>query len=234
MKILAIGHAELGNALRPGIELQWQDIEVLTATNAAAGLRKFFQESPDMVLLGAGMRQTDAFDVLEQIRRVSDVPLLLLTPRTDEIYQVRGLELGADDCVTGPFTPPRLLARIRAILRRAGMCTPVNRAADFEAGDVAMHFQNRELTVAAEAIKLTRVEYTLLYHLVCNAGQLMSAEVLLEGVFRLGYSPTPDQLKVYIHRLRRKLYRPGGPGYIETERGRGYRFVHPRHLAPAA
>jgi two-component system KDP operon response regulator KdpE len=154
----------------------------------------------------------------------------MLTARGEDIDQVRGLELGADDYVPKPFSHLALLARIKAVLRRAEMPPPVDMLPDFTAGDIAIHFQNEEVTIAGEPVKLTPVEYKLLYHLVRNAGRLMPHQALLDRVWGSSYDAGPEYLKVFISRLRAKLRRPGQPEYIQTERGRGYRFVRPHEV----
>src|SRR5207244_930450 len=108
------------------------------------------------------------FEVLKAIRHVSDVPVIMLTGRGDDVDQVRGLELGADDYVAKPFSHLALMARIKAALRRAEMPPLVESLPDFQAGDLAIHFQNHEVTVGGAPVKLTPVEYKLLYHLVRN------------------------------------------------------------------
>ncbi len=102
---------------------------------------------------------------------------------------------------------------------------------DFQAGDLAIHFQNQEVTVGGEPVKLTPIEYKLLYHLVCNVGHLLPHQALVNRVWGGDYEAGPEYLKVFVSRLRSKLRRRGGPEFIETERGRGYRFVRPRELA---
>jgi two-component system KDP operon response regulator KdpE len=228
MKVLVIDDDPgVRDALEVGIELQWQDAHVVCAENGEVGVDRFFSEEPDMVLVDVSMPRMNGYEVVQAIRRVSDVPVIMLTGRTDEVDQVRGLELGADDYVTKPFGHLALLARMRAVLRRAELPPPVQALPDFEAGDLAIHFQNHEVTVAGEKINLTPVEYKLLYHLVRNAGHLLPHEALLERVWGSDYEASPEYLKVFISRLRSKLRREGGPEYIETERGRGYRFVKP-------
>src|SRR5919202_935478 len=171
---------------------------------------------------------------LNSSRQVSDVPVIMLTARGDDVDQVRGLELGADDYVSKPFSHLALMARIKAAIRRAELPPPVQALPDFQAGDLAIHFQNQQVTVGGEAVKLTPVEYKLLYHLVRNAGHLMPQQALLDRVWGSDYEAGPEYLKVFISRLRTKLRRQGGPEYIETERGRGYRFIRPRPVAAAA
>jgi len=179
------------------------------------------------------MPRMNGFDVLKAIRQVSDVPVIMLTARDEDVDQVRGLELGADDYIGKPFSHLALMARIKAALRRAELPAPVQAVPDFAAGELAIHFQNQEVTVRGEAVKLTPVEYKLLYHLVRNAGHLLPHEALLDRVWGSNYEASPEYLKVFVSRLRAKLRRPGSPEYIETERGRGYRFVRPHDGAAA-
>jgi two-component system KDP operon response regulator KdpE len=235
MKILVVDDdPRLREALEVGLQLQWQDAEVLVAADGEAGLELFFQDEPDVVLLDVSMPRMNGFDVLREVRRVSDVPVIMLTARGEDVDQVRGLELGADDYVPKPFSHLALMARIKAVIRRAEMPPPVESLPDFTAGELAIHFQNQEVTLAGEPVKLTPIEYKLLYHLVRNAGHLMPHQALLDRVWGADYDAGPEYLKVFISRLRAKLRRPGGLDFIETERGRGYRFVRPRDLAATA
>ncbi|MBV8715922.1 MAG: response regulator transcription factor [Chloroflexi bacterium] len=231
MKILVVDDdARLREALEVGLQLQWEDAHVLSAADGESGLDLFFEEEPDVVLLDVTMPRMNGFDVLKAIRRVSDTPVIMLTARGEDVDQVRGLELGADDYVPKPFSHLALMARIKAVLRRAEMPPPVDNLPDFVAGDLAIHFSNEEVTVAGQTVKLTPVEYKLLYHLVRNAGHLMPHQALLDRVWGADYDAGPEYLKVFISRLRAKLRRPDGPEYIQTERGRGYRFVRPLDL----
>src|SRR5207249_6477386 len=140
-----------------GIALQWEDAHVIAASDGEAGLELFFNEEPDIVLLDVTMPRMNGFEVLKAIRQVSDVPVIMLTARGEDVDQVRGLELGADDYVPKPFSHLPLMARIKAVLRRAEMPPPVDNLPDFTAGDLAIHFQNEEVTVAGQAVKLTPV-----------------------------------------------------------------------------
>jgi two-component system KDP operon response regulator KdpE len=232
MKVLVVDDDQrLREALEIGVQLQWQDAQVLTANDGESGLDRFFNEEPDVVLLDVSMPRMNGFEVLKAIRQVSDVPVIMLTARGEDVDQVRGLELGADDYVAKPFSHLALMARIKAALRRAELPPPVQALPDFQAGDLAIHFQNQEVTVAGQPVKLTPVEYKLLYHLVRNVGHLLPHQALLDRVWGGDYEASPEYLKVFVSRLRAKLRRPDGPEYIETERGRGYRFVRPRELA---
>jgi two-component system KDP operon response regulator KdpE len=232
VKVLIVDDdAALLDALAVGFQLQWEDAEVLTANDGGAGLERFFESSPDVVLLDVNMPGRSGFEVLQQIRRVSDVPVLMLTARGEELDQVRGLQLGADDYVVKPFGHLALLARIRAVLRRAELAPPLEALPDFAAGDITVRFQDHRVTVGGDPVKLTPVEYRLLYHLVRNAGRVLPHQLLLDRVWGEAYGATLDYLKVFVSRLRAKIERPGGPRYIQTERGLGYRFVKP---GPAA
>ncbi len=234
MKVLVVDDdARLRDALEIGIQLQWEDARVLTASDGEVGLDRFFNEEPDIVLLDVTMPIKNGFEVLKAIRQVSDVPVIMLTARGEDIDQVRGLELGADDYIAKPFSHLALMARIKAALRRAELPPPVQALPDFQAGDLAIHFQNQEVTVGGQQIKLTPVEYKLLYHLVRNAGHLLPHQALLDRVWGGDCDASPEYLKVFVSRLRAKLRNGHGFEYIETERGRGYRFVRPRVLAAA-
>ena len=234
MKVLVIDDdPHVRDALDVGIQLQWQDAHVICAENGEVGIDRFFSEEPDIVLIDVSMPRMNGYEVLQAIRRVSDVPVIMLTGRAEETDQVRGLELGADDYVTKPFSHLALMARMRAVLRRAELPPPVQALPDFQAGDLAIHFQNQEVTLAGERVNLTPIEYKLLYHLVRNVGHLLPHEALLDRVWGSGYEASPEYLKVFISRLRAKLRREGGPEYIQTERGRGYRFVRPHDASLA-
>jgi DNA-binding response OmpR family regulator len=229
MKILVVDDdPEILDALTVGMQLQWQEAEVLSARDGEQGLERFYESDPDVVLLDVSMPHKNGFEVLQHIRRISDVPVIMLTARGEEIDQVRGLELGADDYVVKPLTHLVLLARIKAVLRRTQMPQPINALPDLVAGDLAINFQNHELTLRGQPVKLTPVEYKLLYHLVRNAGRVMPHQALLDRVWGSDADATPDHLKVFISRLRTKIEPdPAGHHFIETERGLGYRFVRP-------
>jgi len=232
MKILVVDDdAQIREAVAVGFQLQWPDSEVLAAEDGEDGLAQFFERAPDVVVLDVAMPGKGGFEVLRAIRRVSDVPVVMLTARGEETDQVRGLELGADDYVVKPFGHLALLARVRAVLRRAEM-PPVRELPDFVAGPLAVDFRASRVTLAGAPVKLTPVEYKLLYHLVRNAGRLMPHRALLDRVWGDEYGATTDYLKVFVSRLRAKIEPAGGPRFIETERGLGYRFVKPRETEP--
>src|SRR6266540_4072288 len=224
MKILVVDDdRQILEALTVGFQLQWQDSTVTPATDGEAGLRAFYEQDPDVVLLDVSLPGKNGFEVLKEIRGISDVPVIMLTARGEEHAQVRGLELGADDYIVKPFSHLALVARIKAVLRRAEMPPPVRALPDFVAGDLAINFESHQVTLKGESVKLTPVEYKLLFHLVRNAGRLMPHQALLERVWGPDYGATPDYLKVFISRLRAKIEPASdGPKYIENERGLGY------------
>jgi ParB/RepB/Spo0J family partition protein len=237
MKILIVDDdPRIREALVTGLQLQWQDADVIEAADGETGLRQFFDTNPDIVLLDITMPRMSGFEVLKEIRLVSEAPVILLTARGEEMDQVRGLELGADDYLVKPVKHAALMARIRAVLRRAELPPPVQALPDFVAGDLAVNFQAHQVTIGKERIQLTPVEYKLLYQLVRNAGRLLPHRALLDHVWGTEYEASPEYLKVFISRLRTKLRRPGSPEYIETERGLGYRFIRASHMValPAA
>jgi len=235
MKLLLVDDdRQIVESITAAVQLQWHDAEVLTASTGEQGLQIFFEHDPDIVLLEIALPDMSGFDVLRQIRRVADVPVLVLSARADEVDQVRGLELGADEYVTKPCGYLALIARIRAVLRRAELLPPARALPDLVVGDLVVNFRDRDITVRGQRAKLTPVEFKLLYHLARNAGHLMPHEALIDRVWGAEYGHTPDHLKVFISRLRSKIERPGGPRYIETERGAGYSFIRPDALLTVA
>lgn len=229
MRILvADDDPQILDALTLGLQLQWQDSTVFAATDGEAALRQFHSVCPDVVVLDVAMPGKDGFAVLQEIRRVSDVPVIMLTARGEEMDQVRGLELGADDYVMKPFSHLALLARIKAVLRRTDLPALAGALPDFVAGDLAINFQEHRVTLRGEPVKLTPMEYKLLYHLARNAGRLVPHQTLLDRVWGEGYGATTHYLKVFVSRLRAKLEPDARTRFIETERGLGYRFVRPQ------
>jgi DNA-binding response OmpR family regulator len=229
MKILVVDDdPQILDSLTVGFQLQWQDATVFAAGDGESGLHAFYEHEPDIVVLDVSMPGKTGLEVLQEIRRISDVPVIMLTARAEELDQVRGLELGADDYLVKPVRHLALLAHIKAVLRRAELPPPVETVPDFVAGELAINFQNHQVTLRGHPLKLTPVEYKLLYHLVRNNGRLMPHQALLDRVWGAEYNATTNHLKVFISRLRGKIEPDCGPGFIMTERGLGYRFVQPK------
>lgn len=215
-------------AVTIGLQFQWQDAEVHTASDGEDGLRKFLDLTPDVTLLDINMPYMSGFEVLQQIRKVSDAPVLMLTARGDEMSKVKGLEGGADDYLVKPFSHLELFARIKAVLRRAELPAPISALPSFTAGDLAVNFDSHEVSVKGETVKLTPIEYKLLYQLVRNAGRVLPFDTLLSKVWGDEYRGDMDYLKTYVSRLRKKLGDDHDtPQYIITERSVGYRFMRP-------
>jgi two-component system KDP operon response regulator KdpE len=235
MKILAVDcDPQILDELTVSFQVQWQGSRVISEVDGEAALRQFHEQDPDIVVLDSSIPGKDSFDVLREIRRTSDVPVIMLGAGSDEIDEVRGLELGADDYIVKPLRHLMLLARVKAVLRRAVSQLPGRAVPDFVAGDLTINFERREVRVQGKPKKLTPIEYKLLYHLVRNAGRLLDHQALLDRVWGPDYGATTAYLKVFISRLRAKI-EPNvkGPHLIENERGIGYRFINPKDAAVA-
>ena len=234
MKILIIDdERSIIEAISIGLELQWQDVQVVGALDGEEGWRMFIQESPDLTLLDVNLPRLSGWDTLKRMREVSDAPVIILTARGEELDKVKGLELGADDYLTKPFSHLELFARIKAVLRRVEAVTPASAVPSFVSGDLAVNFDSHEVLVSGEPVALTPTEYNLLYLLVRNAGHVLPFATLLARVWGDDYRGETDYLKTYISRLRHKLGdNSEHPRYILTERGTGYRFV--RGTSPSA
>jgi two-component system KDP operon response regulator KdpE len=227
VKILVVDdEPDVVESVRLGFTLQWREVDVVGAANGEQVLSAVEGERPDIVLLDIGLPDIDGFEVLREIRNFSDVPVVLLTARDDALDKVKGLELGADDYVTKPFNHLELIARVKAVLRRHEMPPPSSRAPSFRGGDLEVDFAQHEARLRGQRLDLTPTEYKLLYHLVRNAGRVLTHGTLLAKVWGREYVDEVDYVRVYIRRLREKLGDdPDNPRYIRTERGFGYRFV---------
>jgi two-component system KDP operon response regulator KdpE len=225
MKILIVDdERDVVKVVRMSLQVQEPTWETLAAYDGEEALAIFEKEQPDLVLLDIMMPEMSGFDVLKELRLFSDVPVVMLTAKGDEIDKVMGLNLGADDYITKPFGHLELLARIKAVLRRA-QGLPLTHELPFSSGDIHVDFERRQASVNGQEVRLTGTEYRLLYHLVRNAGQVLTHETLLARVWGREYTDEIDYLKVYISRLRNKLEEdPRNPQYILTEYGVGYWF----------
>jgi len=225
MRILIVDNEpDVIKVISMSFRMQQPAWEIISAEDGPEALKLLEQERPDVVLLDIGLPDMSGLEVLKSIRVFSDVPVIMLTVRDDELSKVQGLELGADDYVTKPFSHLELLARVRAVLRRA-QSLPLAQEHPFTSGDIHLDFARRELSVRGHSVPLTGTEYRLLYHLVRNAGRVMTHEALLARVWGREYTDEISYLKSYISRLRNKLESdPHNPGYILTEYGVGYWF----------
>jgi DNA-binding response OmpR family regulator len=195
---------------------------VVKAVDTGEALRVFEAEVPNLVILDINLPSGSGFDVCKAIRARSEVPVMMLTARGDEEDLVRALELGADDYLTKPFSPRTLLARVKALLRRAG----IEQADIVESGRVSLDLEAHTIAIdGGAAIRLTRLETRLLQILVAQAGHVVSAERLLAHVWGHRGSGDRQLLKQLVHRLRQKLEKePAGADLLHTESGVGYRL----------
>ena len=195
------------------------------APNGRDGLREFHSWRPDLVVLDISMPELDGWNVLDRIRDMSEVPVLMLTARGDELERVRGLQAGADDYVVKPFGKQELVARVQALLRRAAQGAPTEEQESYADSYLSIDWGQRRVTVGDRDIQLTPLEFRLLSTFVRNPKLVLSREQLLDMVWGDTYGVGGDQVKLYIGYLRRKL-EPFGPDRapIETVRGFGYRY----------
>ena len=230
MRVLIVDdEPDVIESVRLGLTLQWREVEVIGVRDGEQALSAVEGEAPDIVLLDIGLPGIDGFEVLTELRRFSDVPVVMLTARDDAMDKVKGLELGADDYITKPFNHLELMARVRAVLRRHEMPAPASRAPSFRSGELEVDFARQEVRLAGRPVDLTPTEYKLLYHLVRNAGHVLQHGTLLAKVWGRDYMDETDYIRVYIRRLRDKLGDdPEQPRFIQTERRLGYRFLLPR------
>ena len=208
------------------LNLEHDGFLVDEAYNGTEAINQVRSNLPDLVLLDIMLPDVDGFEVLRIIREVSSVPVIMLTAKGEEDDRVRGLELGADDYVTKPFSPRELVSRVRAVLRRTES-SGVSTHGLIEVDDrLKLDFDRREIWVDGELVKLRPTEYRLLYHLVQNAGWVITHDQLLSKVWGYEYRDEPHYVRLYVNYLRKKLEQdPANPEYILTERGVGYRFV---------
>ncbi len=208
------------------MNLELEGYQVSQASNGFEALNKVRDELPDLIILDVMMPDMDGFETLRLLREISAVPVIMLTVKADEEDKVRGLELGADDYITKPFSPKELSSRVKAVLRRAEMPAPVEKSAIKIDDYLQIDFDRRLVIAGGKEIKLRPTEYRLLYHLVNNAGRIMTHEQLLSKAWGYEYREESHYLRLYITYLRQKIEPdPANPHYILTERGVGYRFV---------
>ena len=208
------------------LNLEHDGFRVIEAFNGTQAINQVRSNLPDLILLDIMMPDLDGFEVLRIVRETSSVPVIMLTAKGEEDDRVRGLELGADDYITKPFSPRELVSRVRAVLRRTES-TGVSTHGLIEVDErLKLDFDRREIWVDGELVNLRPTEYRLLYHLVQNAGWVVTHDQLLSKVWGYEYRDEPHYVRLYINYLRKKLEEdPAHPKYILTERGVGYRFV---------
>lgn len=207
--------------------LRTDGYHVVTASNGLEAIEVFSSQPIDLILLDVMMPQMDGFETCERIREYSNVPIIILTAKGDEKDRVRGLDLGADDYLTKPFSATELLARVRAVLRRANVSTDITQTRYFTHVDIRIDFARAEVWRDNEPVSLSATEYRLLLQFVHNVGKIISAEELLTSIWGPEYRTEKEILWVSIARLRQKLEKePHSPKHIVTRTGLGY-FMPP-------
>jgi DNA-binding response OmpR family regulator len=208
------------------LNLEQDGFEVIEAFNGTQTLDRLRDSLPDLILLDVMMPDIDGFEVLRMVREISQVPVIMLTAKSEEDDKVRGLELGADDYITKPFSPRELVSRVKAVLRRGSSFEEQEEGVIEVDHRLKIDFGRREVWVDDELVKLRPTEYRLLYHLVQNAGWVLTHDQILTKVWGYEYRDEPHYVRLYINYLRKKIEEdPSNPKYILTERGVGYRFV---------
>jgi DNA-binding response OmpR family regulator len=203
--------------------LTQQGFRVVTAQNGQEALFVARHEKPDLILLDIMMPEMDGYDFIRVYSRERDTPIILLTARLEESDKVLGLELGADDYVTKPFSPRELVARIRAVLRRLEKGATISEV--LRAGDVILDKGARLVQVRGQAVNLTPTEFDLLATLMSAPGQVFSRQTLLQAVQGTSFEGLERSIDVHVSNLRSKIEPdPAEPRYIETVFGVGYRF----------
>lgn len=201
--------------------------DVLTAADGRSALRLAQDSKPDLILLDLMIPEVDGLDVCRELRKSSDVPIIMITARGEEIDRVVGLEIGADDYVTKPFSVRELMARVKAVLRRAENDKGEQEASTYlhASGGLLMDVERRTVTVANTGIELTRLEFDLLHRLLINSGRVLTRERLLEQAWGYEYVGDTRAVDSAVKRLRSKL-RDASPeaDCIESVRGVGYRI----------
>ena len=213
--------------------LQREGFHTLTANDGAQGLALAEQHRPDLVVLDLMLPGVDGWEVCRRLRQISNVPVIMLTARDEEIDRVAGLTLGADDYVVKPFSPRELVARVGAVLRRA---RPQNHphGKQLQHGEIELDLEKRRLYIRGRPVDLTHHEYILLEAMMKARGKVFTREELLERIYPLGEATVIDRVvDVHIGKLRKKIESdPSNPHYVLTVRGIGYRFADTNSSSP--
>jgi two-component system response regulator RegX3 len=213
------------------IGLAKEGFRVEVATDGVDALQRFDQVSPDLVLLDVMLPRISGIDVCRQLRKYSQVPIIMVTAKSAEIDTVVGLEVGADDYVTKPYRMRELVARIRAVMRRRGAAVPdaPHEPQTTVVGDVSLDPVEHRVLVRGEEVQLPLKEFELLRLLLANAGRVLTRDLLIDRVWGSDYVGDTKTLDVHVKRLRAKVeVDPGDPQHIVTIRGLGYKFERPK------
>jgi len=207
--------------------LRKEGYDIVTASDGEQALAAARREKPDLLVLDVMLPKLNGFEVCRTLRKEMTVPILMLTAKADETDKIVGLEIGADDYMTKPFSMRELLARVRAILRRAKMADtpPAGSAGIIKAGQLEVDVARHTVSLSGKVIELTPKEFDLLAFLAGNKGLVFSREQLLENVWGYDYAGDTRTVDVHIRWLRQKIERDAGhPRYLVTVRGTGYKL----------
>jgi DNA-binding response OmpR family regulator len=217
------------------LNLEHDGFRVTEAYDGTQAMDRLRTSMPDLILLDVMLPDFDGFEVLKMVRSTSPVPVIMVTAKSEEDERIRGLELGADDYVTKPFSPRELVSRVRAVLRRTEMSSESTHGLIEVDQHLKLDFDRHEVWLDGRLVNLRPTEYRLLYYLVQNAGWVVSHDQILTNVWGYEYRDQPHYVRLYINYLRQKLENdPANPKYILTERGLGYRFVDFRRETPTS
>lgn len=203
--------------------LESAGFQVLSSENGAEALKIADSHRPDLIILDLNLPGMDGMEVAARLRQKSDVYILMLTARTEEVDRVAGLQIGADDYLTKPFSPRELVARVEAILRRRRAPTAAQNARHFQF--LSIDPDRHEAWTPDEKLDLTPTEFKLLWELTDHAGRVLTREQLIDRVWGVDFYGNERVVDVYVGQVRRKLEEARGSGLIETVRGVGYKFV---------
>jgi two-component system KDP operon response regulator KdpE len=205
--------------------LEAKGYQVLMAMDGIQALQTLEAEMPDLVVLDIMMPKMDGLEVCRRLREWSQIPIIMLSARADEMDKVQCLDLGADDYITKPFGKDEFIARVRAVMRRVEAAIPTPTLPPIKHGDLEINFSKRRVTIKGKEVALTSTEYALLQELALNAGKVLTYVHLLKKVWGPDYAEEREYLHVFISRLRAKLEAdPKHPHFITTVSGVGYRF----------
>jgi len=206
--------------------LREEGYEVTSTDNGLSALDMIEREVPDLVILDVMMPHLDGFEVCRRIRQKMYVPIIFLSAKGETVDKVAGLQLGADDYLAKPFEPSELLARVKAVMRRAEAFAVEDTQSRLGVGDVTLDPVSNRLHFAdGRIVELTPIEFRLIHCLMRNAGRILSHELLMNAVWGYDYEGYSNQIAVYVRRLRMKIEQdPDNPQYLTTVRGLGYKF----------
>lgn len=199
--------------------------QIFTAQDGLEGISKLFICNPSLIILDVVMPEINGFEVCQRIRQVSDIPIIMLTSLNHERDMLKGLEAGADDFLSKPFSPEVLLARAKTVLRRSLKGSPPSSNYEFNNGHLSIDIDRRQVLVEEKRLKLSPIEFRLLVYLARHAGKVLTFDHILTNVWGTEYKGSMDYVHVYISHLRNKIEEnPKNPRYILTVHGIGYMF----------